>query len=772
MTSSFVSRILEHADQLEQKSIQERLDVLTMKLSEMEVEMQQLSESKYVHFKPCLFTANSLAHRIHEVRSEMSAIEEKVHTEIKGQLSTSVREYQSLNQELLDAQTILTGLSYLSDIHTCLQTSARALEAKQYSQAAAALRKLQAHLQHPLTDRDNQIHIIVAMKLELAAQYARLECSLSNMWKESIQWTVKMSPPETGSAADIKEICVSVTCPRDDNCHLEQLVAGLHAAKLLATRMAAFAGWFQKHLVPYVTENVHLMIVVKTTNQTKSLLISSQDGPLQPKSGTTKNKDAKKRSSEEKMYTFVFANLLNILEHLHALFLHVEYAEPDEAGLGRGTLMSLLGQSVGDGLLQLLKTTVLAKAVPSSAKDLDSFSEVIAATHLLQDQLLALGFLQPDNKALMDYVQNVHFLFANKKSQATLEQAHSLLTSDLHEHVAVAEDKPLGEWPPLTPGGVKKGERIEVSGDQKLSDNTLRMPRCRISENIQSLMTLAYDTLHEATESSPECATQMFYGVRSMFELFYHVLPTHHRQQFENLPQIAALHHNNCMFIAHHLLTLGHQFGPKLPLPENKTFVDLIYKIRQSGVEVFLCQVNRQRGLLLEYLNGADGFSGVDKDARLELANKAVKQVLLQLGHLHKIWKPILPAAVYKKAMGKLIGSVVERVSHDITSVEDIAQDAAHRLTNVLTPLEQECGEFMTWPGEVASAELLRHAPGWARLTELKFVLGASLAGISDRWAEGLGPLAVSFSPGEVKQMIRALFQNTERRANVLASIR
>lgn len=69
-------------DQLEQKSIQEKLDVLMMKLGEMEVEMHQLSESKYVHFKPYLFTANSLAHRVHEVQSEMSAIEEKVHTEV------------------------------------------------------------------------------------------------------------------------------------------------------------------------------------------------------------------------------------------------------------------------------------------------------------------------------------------------------------------------------------------------------------------------------------------------------------------------------------------------------------------------------------------------------------------------------------------------------------------------------------------------------------------------------------------------------------------
>ncbi|CAG5132537.1 unnamed protein product [Candidula unifasciata] len=779
MASSFVSRILEHADQLEQKSIQEKLDVLTMKLSEMEVEMHQLAESKYVHFHPNLLTADSLVQRVHDVQTEMSAIEDKVDTEVKGQLCTSVREYQSLNQELLEAKTVLAGLSYLAVIHEFLETSARSLEAKQYSQAAVALCKLQTFFQHPLTNQDEKIHILAAMRIELTAQFVRLECDLCNLWKDSIKWTLKTSPPETASNTDIMELSVSVTCPGDDHSQLEQLVEGLHVVNLLQGRMAAFAGWFQNDLVPFLTEHVNLQIVMTNVNQTRTLHISSQDGQSLSKPGNTRTKS---NISEEKMYTFVFANLINILEQLHALFLHVGYGHQDgghqdasrtsHGGPGAGTLMSLLGHSVSGWLLHLLKTTVLAKAVPSSAKDLEGFSQVIAATRLLQDQLLALGFIQADNLALMDYVQNVNFLFANKKSQATLEQAHTLMTSDLHEHVAVAEDKPSGEWPPLTPGGVKKGERMELAGDQKLSDNTLRMPRCRISENIQTLMTLAYDTLHEATESSPECATQMFYAVRSLFELFYHVVPTHHIQQFENFPQVAALHHNNCMFIAHHLLTLGHQFAPKLPLPDNKTYVDLIQKIRHSGVQVFVFQVNQQHDLLLQYLDGAEGFASVDKDMNFAVANKAVKQVLLQLSHLHKIWKPVLPVAVYKRAMGKLIGCVVEKVSYSITSLEDIAQEAAHRLTQLLAPLEQESGEFMTWPGEVASAELLRHVPGWVRLTELKFMLGANLSAISDRWAEGMGPLAVSFSPVEVKQLIRALFQNTDRRATILATIR
>lgn len=54
-------------------------------------------------------------------------------------------------------------------------------------------------------------------------------------------------------------------------------------------------------------------------------------------------------------------------------------------------------------------------------------------------------------------------------------------------------------------------------------------------------------------------------------------------------------------------MTLGHQFASKLPAPESKSFVDLIENIRRSGVSVFMSQLMKQRGLLLEYLDGANG---------------------------------------------------------------------------------------------------------------------------------------------------------------------
>ncbi len=53
-------------------------------------------------------------------------------------------------------------------------------------------------------------------------------------------------------------------------------------------------------------------------------------------------------------------------------------------------------------------------------------------------------------------------------------------------------------------------------------------------------MTLAYETLHEAVESSPQCAIQLFYAVRNIFELYCGVFPTYHRQSLATLPQLTG----------------------------------------------------------------------------------------------------------------------------------------------------------------------------------------------------------------------------------------
>lgn len=59
----------------------------------------------------------------------------------------------------------------------------------------------------------------------------------------------------------------------------------------------------------------------------------------------------------------------------------------------------------------------------------------------------------------------------------------------------------------------------------------------------------------------------------------------------------------------------------------------------------------------------------------------------------------------------------------------------------------------------------------WKRLQYLKVILNASLQEIIDLWTNETSHLASNYSSDEVRHMIRALFQNTDRRSKALAAI-
>lgn len=66
-------------------------------------------------------------------------------------------------------------------------------------------------------------------------------------------------------------------------------------------------------------------------------------------------------------------------------------------------------------------------------------------------------------------------------------------------------------------------------------------------------------------------------------------ISTSSRENLLKFPHLAAIQHNNCMYLAHHLLTLGHHFQAHLPQPLSEgvaTFVDMVPGFRKLGKQL------------------------------------------------------------------------------------------------------------------------------------------------------------------------------------------
>lgn len=99
-----------------------------------------------------------------------------------------------------------------------------------------------------------------------------------------------------------------------------------------------------------------------------------------------------------------------------------------------------------------------------------------------------------------------------------------------------------------------------------------------------------------------------------------------------------------------------------------------------------------------------------------------------------------------------------------IASMEDISSSLSGSLVELIKTVDEKGQSLFE-----ADTSALVVVPTWQKMIHLQFILDASLVEITESWKAG--QLSKSFQAEEVKRLIRALFQNTDRRANALSSI-
>lgn len=118
---------------------------------------------------------------------------------------------------------------------------------------------------------------------------------------------------------------------------------------------------------------------------------------------------------------------------------------------------------------------------------------------------------------------------------------------------------------------------------------------------------------------------------------------------------------------------------------------------------------------------------------------------------------------------GTLLNCVIAEMLTRIGSLEDISESDAKFLNCILQFFSKSGSNLFH---DSVSGSIFKFVPKWNKMEEMKFLLTARLQEIVDRWADGKGPLAAEFTAVELKQLIRALFQNTEKRATALTAIK
>jgi hypothetical protein len=131
---------------------------------------------------------------------------------------------------------------------------------------------------------------------------------------------------------------------------------------------------------------------------------------------------------------------------------------------------------------------------------------------------------------------------------------------------------------------------------------------------------------------------------------------------------------------------------------------------------------------------------------------------------LKNVWQTILPSELYNKTMAGLLDTITGDLIKKVTVMEDISTVLATGLVELIKTVDEKGQSLFE-----ADTSAIAIVPSWQKMLHLQFILDASLVDITNSWKAA--QISQSFKVDEVKRLIRALFQNTDRRAAALSSI-
>ncbi|XP_078037414.1 zeste-white 10 kinetochore protein [Augochlora pura] len=720
--TSFLTDVLITAGKLETINLNEKINEIKTEVTKLKDSVQDFMDENYVEFTSKLTRDKHLVLKGETLLEEFNELQKRIDDQVKIELSGSTKELKTLSQALKESNMMLQLSNQLLTLHKCMKSIKNYEEEKRYVDAAKTLCQMQTILYNSQNDlRD--LDIFTAIEEEYLSLYTSFLPNTSSLLDERICWT----------GIEDKDSNIITLSVKDEFDDMQELIQGLYCIDNLSSHLHKFATTLMDHVInPIINDDCSVYV-----SNAKIFTIEILD---------------KKKSPS---YKSVLYNLKLLFKFLYEHFNVITHDEE--------TFLDKIKPHLLDRLSASLTTNCISRIVPTSSADLKNFTPIVQTIVDFQNFLVDIGFLTSEELFLSEYTKNIDKLFIERICQDLLAKARSIMKKDLHDCITYEPQEPL-EF---------SGETYDYNDmklDAKLNDKTFQLPKCQISKSAKETLDIARSILDEACNSLDSCALRLFYTCRNVFEIYSGLVPEHHRKFLETIPQQVAVFHNNCMYLAHNLLTLGHEYRDKLPeslKDYNLVFADQILILRDVGSAYFLEHMKYQRNIIFDILKES-GLSALGQTAELQPnTERALRQCIRQLELLKTVWLDVLPINIYCRAVGCITNSMIEDLIIRVVSVEDIPADVAADLGTLFNMIVKRAPIIFPDPQKIH-----QYVRKWEKFLELIKVLGASLKEIEIRWGGGKGPLAREFTAFQVKQLIRALFQNTERRSNLLTSIK
>eukprot|EP00911_Craspedida_sp_UC1_P001656 UC1_evm1s1254 len=773
---------------------------LTQHIDEVKGRVYEAINRDFRDFVGAFNHSLELAAGVEGLASELAVLTHKVKEGRLASLVESAREQRSLAAQLKVTNGTIGVLRALARAHEqLLEVDAKT---EQGAYAAAALAVVEAdqlieQLAPSAPSGGCDMAIFGVVRDELRVRRSSLKSHLDDLWRRGVVWQRGGSGSGASVAADGIGIDVGGGMPvrmalqmyssvpvvgsgssAKGSVHMGELLRALATMDMLAGKLAAFAKQADKMLIVPLVTTPDLKPVIKSSGKMDTLSLKSV--PSAGTGGKKINKGSRRGHAKAtsrvgggggggggggpRLAKELYATLAQTLDFV----LNGLAGAGAEAGDSEvaAQVISLLGYNLYPALCTSVIEGYLADTVPAAEAQFGAHKQVAEGTVAFESRLKEMRLAPEDSTTLTDYVKNVGLHHSNKLRESLLCRAREIVLDSTFNTVNVRHATEQGG---LFPHETDEVEEAEAPAAVKaaMHESIYELPACAVSQATHTLVDLVYSTLRDMASPvvTPKTAVQMFYGARDVFDLFRALTPVCHKEGLATVPQMAMVFHNDCFYLAHHALSLGHQFRDSLPddIAKAATFIDMVPALRQLGEEHLLAMMRRQEEALAEAVASAGGMEGTQYDARYATVERTIKKCLHQLTLLSKQWISVAPEALFDLSMGALVHQAMSSFADAVLALEDVSAEETHQLNQLLSIMTERVP--MLWGTRGTPSHMAATVPVWHKYTQLVEVLEASLEGITQTWRAG----EYVFAPAEIRRIVKAIFENSPRRAKAIA---
>ncbi|XP_044466367.1 centromere/kinetochore protein zw10 homolog isoform X2 [Mangifera indica] len=302
--------------------------------------------------------------------------------------------------------------------------------------------------------------------------------------------------------------------------------------------------------------------------------------------------------------------------------------------------------------------------------------------------------------------------------------------------------------------------------------------RCVVSRAASQLVELVHQTLKDVCLSSPRVALEFYRAARDAMLLYEAVIPVKLERQLDGINQVAALVHNDCLYLSQEILGLAFEYQSDFPssIKEHAVFVDMAPRFHLMAEEILQRQIQRVNFNLREAIDGADGFQNTHQMQQFESAKFSLDQIVFILEKVHIIWEPLLLPSTFKRSMCMVLESVFSRITRDILLIDDMAAEETLQLQrlihlmleNLSSLLESISAVKQKGKAEEESAHPLEDfIPSLCKIRKLAELLDMPLKSITTAWESG-ELFSCGFALSEVQDFIKSIFADSALRKECL----